>query len=227
MPQTQLVLVHGAWHGSWAWDPVRPGLEEAGYAVHAVDLPSHGADTGGLGGLRDDVAVVRDVLKGVTGPVVLVGHSYGGTVISEAAVGAADVRQLVYLTAFLLDDGQSLFGTLGGQPLPWFELTPDGLAVEARTPEKIFYNRCAPADAKRAAARIEPQSMASFTDAQVGAAWEQHPSTYLICEHDNAIPPSAQEAMASRAGIIERLDADHSPFLSNPDQLVRLLARHV
>ena len=128
MGTTQLLLVHGAWHGSWAWDKVLSGLENSGYHVETVDLPSHGADTKNLGGLHDDADTVRGALRSMAGPVVVVGHSYGGMAVTEGAAGASNVKRLVYLTAFLMDEGQSLLGAIGGQPQPWFQATPDRLA---------------------------------------------------------------------------------------------------
>ena len=111
-----VVLVHGAWHGAWCWSAVQARLDQRGIASLAVDLPGHGASSEPLGGLHDDAAAVTALLDHLadrnTGPVVLVGHSYGGAVITQAAAGRDDVAHLAYLAAFALDDGESVLGCL-------------------------------------------------------------------------------------------------------------------
>lgn len=193
--------------------------------THTVELLSHGDDTGALGGLHDDAMVVRGAVAELPDGLVVLGHSYGGAVIGEAVADAPNVSHLVYLAAFMLDAGESLLGAAGGSPQPWWESTPDGLAWRPRSPEGVFYNDCSPADAASAVSRLQPQSASSFTEAVEGAAWRDLPSTYVVCERDQAIPPLAQEAMAKRATDTVRLDSDHSPFLSQPGELVALLTR--
>jgi pimeloyl-ACP methyl ester carboxylesterase len=106
-----VVLVHGAWHGAWCWDRVEPLLEAANIPTVVVDLPGHGASTEPLGDLYTHTAYVHDLLAGMKGPIVLMGHSYGGAVISEAAAGVDSVRHLVYLCAIVPDVGE-LLGTV-------------------------------------------------------------------------------------------------------------------
>src|SRR3954470_8178352 len=101
-----VVLVHGAWHGAWCFDRVLPLLEKAGVSAVAVDLPGHGADPGPVTDLHGDADRVRSALDGIAGDAVLLGHSYGGAVITEAGVHPA-VRHLVYLCALALDAGES------------------------------------------------------------------------------------------------------------------------
>jgi pimeloyl-ACP methyl ester carboxylesterase len=223
MAQTPLLLVHGAWHGSWCWEPLRPALEDAGFATHTVDLPSHGDDTGKLGGLHDDATVVREAMAGLPEGVVVVAHSYGGAPVTEGLAEAGNVRHLVYLAAFMLDEGESVLGAAGGTPPPFWESTPDGQAWRARDPEQVFYNDCSPEDTAWAVPQLQPQSASSFTESLRAAAWHDWPSTYVICERDQAIPPFAQEAMSKHAQDVVRLDAGHSAFLSRPDELVNLL----
>jgi pimeloyl-ACP methyl ester carboxylesterase len=227
MVGTQLLLVHGAWHGSWCWGHVRPALEDAGFTVNTVDLPSHGEDTSTLGGLHDDAAVLRDALAGLPGPVVIVAHSYGGAPVSEGAADAGNVRHLVYLAAFMIDQGESLLGAAGGTPPPLWEATPDGQAWCARTPERAFYNDCSPDDIAWAVPQLRPQSASSFAETLRAAAWHDRPSTYVVCERDQAIPVFAQEAMSQHADDVIRLEAGHSLFLSRPKELVDLLRRFV
>ncbi|MCW2507931.1 MAG: hypothetical protein JWP68_1079, partial [Modestobacter sp.] len=110
MPAT-LLLVHGAWHTSWAWQPLIAELSDID--VVTVDLPSSGTDPQALGDLTADADVVRAALAGIEGPVVVVGHSYGGLPITEAATAEDGVAHLVYLCAFQLDVGDSLVSSLG------------------------------------------------------------------------------------------------------------------
>lgn len=214
-----LLLVHGAWHGSWAWDPLLDHLD--GLDVRTVDLPSSGTDPAALGDLRADAEVVRTALAGIDGPVVVVGHSYGGVVVSEAATADTGAAHLVYLCAFQLDAGESLLAAVGGEPPPWWEV--HDRHVVATGPEEVFYDDC-PADLTGAAVgRLGLQSLAAFEQPLTRAAWREVPSTYVVCEADRAIPPFAQELMAQRAGDVVRLPDGHSPFLSSPAALGRVL----
>ncbi|MCZ2838481.1 alpha/beta hydrolase [Modestobacter sp. VKM Ac-2985] len=218
MPAT-LVLVHGAWHTPWCWQPLVDHLP--GVDVVRVALPSSGTDPQSLGDLTADAAAVRDALAGLEGPAVLVGHSYGGIPISEAATAELGVAHLVYLCAFQLDVGDSLVSSLGGQVPSWQELYPTH--VRATTPEAVFYNGVSPELTRQAVAELQLQSTAALTQPLSRAAWTELPSTYVVCEQDQAIPVAAQEAMSARAGTVLRLDAGHSPFLAAPAELAALL----
>jgi len=217
----EFLLVHGAWHGAWAFDALGALLEGAGLRWHAVDLPSAGSSAD----LAADAAVVRRALAERPVPTVVVGHSYGGIVISEAAAGVGHVRGLVYLCAFMLDIGQSLASAQNFQFPGWVAVDEQAGTLTVRTPVDVFYNDCADAVADAAAARLVPQSLASFAAPQTAAAWRKHHSVYVVCERDQAIPPAAQDAMAARADVVERLDRSHSPFLSAPVELVGVMLR--
>src|SRR5262245_6784369 len=106
MSDASIVLVHGAWHGAWCWDDVLPLLDEAGIDATALDLPGHGASTEPFGDLHADADSVRRFLDDGDGPVVLVGHSYGGAVVTDAGTHPR-VRHIVYLCAFQLEEGES------------------------------------------------------------------------------------------------------------------------
>ncbi|HJX43182.1 MAG TPA: alpha/beta hydrolase [Geodermatophilus sp.] len=214
-----LLLVHGAWHGPWAWRPLLDHLD--GLDVHTVDLPSSGTDPAALGDLRADAEVVRAALAGIDGPAVVVGHSYGGVVVSEAATPDTGAAHLVYLCAFQLDVGESLLAAVGGQAPPWWEVH-DGHVV-ATGPEEVFYNGCPPDLTSAAVGRLGLQSRAAFEQPLSRAAWREVPSTYVVCEADQAIPLFAQEQMAGRAGDVVRLPDGHSPFLSSPGEVARVL----
>jgi pimeloyl-ACP methyl ester carboxylesterase len=231
-----VVLVHGAFHGGWCWDRVVPGLTEAGVDAVAVDLPGHGVgDPGPVGDLRGDAAHVRGVLAGLDGPVVLVGHSYGGAVISEAGAGQPDVVRLVYLAAVVPDVGETLAGPPPepGVELPEMAITDsfvvsdDGTTatVAEHAVRGIFYHDCSDDDVAFAQARLSPQSTASFAQTLEGAAWRDVPSTYVLCLDDRTVPPAVQRAHAARTTDVVELDTSHSPFFSRPDLIVDLLAQ--
>lgn len=219
------LLVHGGWHGPWCWSRLSAALRDGGFETHTVDLSSHGKDTSTLGGMHDDAVIIREALSALPDGIVVVAHSYGGAPVTEGAAGATNVAHLVYLTAFMLDEGESLLGAAGGKPQPWWEATPDGQAWIARTPEVVFYNDCSEGDLEWVLPQLQPQSASSFDETVRVAAWRDRPSTYVVCERDQAIPVFAQEAMSQRARAVVRLDAGHSPFLSQPDELVKLLAQ--
>jgi pimeloyl-ACP methyl ester carboxylesterase len=214
-----LVLVHGAWHGSWCWEPLVDALGDV--PVQTVDLPSVGKDPGALGDLYADAEAVRAALSSIGGPTVVLGHSYGGAVITEAVTADSNVAHLIYLCAFLLDRGESLLGAVGGTPPPWWDIRGDRVLVQ--TPEDIFYNDVSPELTARSVARISAHSLAAFDQPLTNAGWNAVPSTYIIAEQDQAIPLFAQEAMAQRAGEVLRMDTGHSPFLSQPEALAELL----
>ncbi len=229
-----VVLVHGAWHGAWCWEPLVHELARHGVASTAVDLPGHGASARSLGDLSGDAAEVAATLDRVGGPAVLVGHSYGGAVITVAAAGRDDLARLVYVTAFQLDAGEAVMdlalrrpeqgevSLLGAAVRP----RPDGTAVldpDGCVP--ALYQDCDPATQAWAVARLGPQPLATFTEPIEVAAWQSIPSTYVVCTADRAVLPSHQRFMAGRADEVIELDAGHSPFLSRPAQLAALLAR--
>jgi pimeloyl-ACP methyl ester carboxylesterase len=214
-----VVLVHGAWHGAWCWDEVALRLRADGRAVVAVDLPS----VAGSGDMYDDARVVRDAIAAIDGDTVVVGHSYGGVVITEAVAGLEGVRHLVYLTAFMLDEGESLADVAGRTPPAWQIPEPDGKTLSVEGPQQVFYNTCSQATADAAAARLRPHAIAAFVQPVRSVAWRDVPSTYVICDRDNAIPVAAQEAMSARAGTTYRLESDHSPFLTDPDAVADLI----
>jgi pimeloyl-ACP methyl ester carboxylesterase len=218
-----VVLVHGAWHGPWAWSEVERQLADDGVEVRTVDLPSVGRDTGSLGDLDDDAAAVRAAIDAVDGPVVVVAHSYGGAPTTQGAAGADNVEHIVYLTAFMLDEGESLFGLVGEVAPDWWQVADDGESVMPGRPEEIFFNDVAEDAASAAVAQLAPQSMAAIKAPVRAVAWRDVPTTYVICERDNAIPVPAQEMLSGRAGNVARLDASHSPFLSRPDEVVGII----
>ncbi|TQC44048.1 alpha/beta hydrolase [Rhodococcus sp. WS4] len=219
-----VLLVHGAWHGAWCWQAVKEELTRNGLEVVTVDLPSANPRGGRRGGLYDDARVVRSALDSIEGNVIAVAHSYGGIPLSEGAAGATNVAHLIYLTAFQLDIGESLWSAIGGQPTSWLQIGGD-VTMPTDTRD-VFFADVDEVIADASTAKLSPQSLSSFKESQTAAAWKSTPSTYIICENDNAIPVPAQEAMSARAGRTIRLASSHSPFLSRPNDIAQIIADH-
>ena len=223
-----VVLVHGAWHGSWCWDDVVTGLRSRGTVAVAVDLPSRS----GAGSLAADAAFVRAVIQGIDGPVVLCGHSYGGGVITEAAAGLASVDHLVYLCALMLDAGESAMQSVDVEVPPGstdleqaIMVGDDGtIRVDPATAVSAFYADVTPALAAAATDHLTPQPAASLAEGPSAVAWRDIPSTYVVCTDDRAIPVVVQRALAARATTTVEWPTSHSPFLSRPELVVDLLA---
>lgn len=222
--KSTIVLVHGAWHGSWCWQRVVSLLEERGVAVRTMDLPSVGAAPGAGTDLTADATAVERVIEDIAGPVVLCGHSYGGMVISR--VEARSVVRLVYLCAFMPLEGQSLVSAGGGKAAPWIQLLDGGLMLPepARTGE-LFYADCDPEVREWAQRMVRAQSSATMMEPLAHPAWRRVPSTYVVCTEDKAIPAHRQRsAFAVHATEVIELQASHSPFLSQPGAVAELLA---
>jgi pimeloyl-ACP methyl ester carboxylesterase len=222
-----IVLVHGAWHGSWCWQRVTSLLEKRGLAVRTVDLPSVGAGPGAGIDLSADAAAVEAVIAGVAGPVVLCGHSYGGMVISR--VSAERVTRLIYICAFMSLEGESLVSIGGGRHAPWIQMLDGGLTLpDPAQTQSIFYGDCDASTVEWAKSQLRPQSGAPFDEPVPHPAWRHIPSTYVVCANDMALPPEVQRnVFAPRATETLELQAGHSPFLSQPDAVAALLAARV
>jgi pimeloyl-ACP methyl ester carboxylesterase len=216
-----LLLVHGAWHGTWAWRRLAEELSDLD--VRTVGLPSVGSDPAALGDLRTDAEAVRAAAVVVDGPVLVCAHSYGGVPATEGLAGLRNVVGVVYLCAFQLDIGESLLGAVGGRAPGWWDLHRREGYVDPLRPAEIFYADVDPHTAGSAVARLGHQSLAAFEQPLTRAAWRTIPSTYVVCEQDAAIPVAAQELMAERSGRVLRMPGSHSPFLSRPEQLAGVL----
>ena len=149
-----VVLVHGAWQGPWVWDEVRRYLDFARIASATVALPSVGAVSSKIPGLADDVAAVSAVLDELSGPFVLVGHSYSGVPVTEVAAARDDVTHVVYVCAFAVPAGTSMLDVLGGQPHEWWIFAEDGESIMPDNPGALLFSECAPAVANGAIARL-------------------------------------------------------------------------
>ena len=215
-----LVLVHGAWHNAAGFDALRAELQKVGISSVAVSLKSAG-DGGDMYG---DAAIVRAAVDEIEGEVVVLGHSYGGLAITQGLAGVSKVRGLVYLTAFMLDDGETLYAACGSVDPEWWRRNSENTLLTTENPTAVFYNTCTPEVAASAVSQLRTQSITSFEQPITSVAWKSIDSTYIICEEDQAIPLFAQEAMSQRAMKVVRIDSDHSPFLSKPSELAQLLA---
>ncbi|GAA2989650.1 alpha/beta hydrolase [Streptomyces lactacystinicus] len=220
-----VVLVHGAFADSSGWDGVIARLERQGYPVLAVANP--------LRGLAGDAAYLSSVLDTVPGPVVLVGHSYGGAVITDAATGHANVKALVYIAAFAPDQGESALQITGAYPgsrLPSSLVVrafPDGqdAYIDPAAFRQVFAADVPSGQARRMAAEQRPIALAALAGAAGTPAWRTIPSWFLVAGADQAIPPAAELAMAQRAHghTVTLPDASHAVALSRPDTVADLV----
>jgi pimeloyl-ACP methyl ester carboxylesterase len=223
-----IVLVHGAFADSASWDGVTRKLIADGYTVIGAANP--------LRSVKGDAAVVSGIVKGIAGPVVLVGHSYGGAVISAAANGNSNVKSLVYVAAFAPDQGETALelsgrypgGTLGSAlaaPLP----TADGgkdFYIEQSKFHQQFAADVSKAKASLMAAGQRPIAEAALTEAAGAPAWKNLPSYFVYGSADKNIPAAALQFMADRAQsrktvVIE--GASHVVMTSKPEQVARLI----
>jgi len=238
-PAATFVLVHGAWQGAWAWERLLPHLDAAGFAAVAVDLPGNGTDATPAAAVDTylygrHVAAIAD---GIAGPVVLVGHSMGGTAVAQAGEYMARPPALtIYLAAFLLRDGESVMDFYAANLQPWMRgaharvtHSADGLlsSIDPRSAVEVFYNTCAPSDAAVAAGRLMPQpeggrsTRLRLSEARHGMI----PRIYIETLRDRSVFVELQRAMhgATPCAEIHALDTDHAPQLSAPVQLAGLL----
>ena len=220
-----VVLVHGAWNGPWAWDEVRRYLDLARIASATAALPSVGENTGKLGGLANDVLAVSAVLDELSGPFVLVGHSYSGVPVTEVATAREDVTHVVYVSAFAIPAGTSMLDALGGPPPEWWIFAEDGETTMPDNPGAKLFSECAPAVMDGAIAKLRPHSARSVREPLRAAGYGDKPATYVISERDAILPPDMQQQIARLAqAATVSLDADHHPMLSRPAELALILA---
>jgi pimeloyl-ACP methyl ester carboxylesterase len=226
MPQPTIVLIHGSWADASSWNAVATELQAQGFTVLAP--PNL------LRGLATDAAYVASfVAQRTTGPVVLVGHSYGGAVISNAAAEGGDVRALVYVDAFIPDEGESVFQILGGSgsaldvPDPTSVLdivgypgAPEGDAeafLKPATVHDAFAQDLPEADRWLIVAGQRPGALGANTAPSGPPAWKSLPSWAVIGTEDRVIPPETQRRMAERAGsTISEVAGSHVSMVSHP-----------
>jgi pimeloyl-ACP methyl ester carboxylesterase len=210
-------------------------LRALGYEPEAIDLPGHASSTEPLTDLHGDADAVRARLDAIGEPTLLVGHSYGGMVITDAGTHDA-MAGLAYVAAYLPDAGQTLLDLFTAPALPKAE-RPSELVTAVRFSDDrsemrlhgdgvtgALYGDCDPVTRQWAVQRLDAQSTASFTQAPRRVAWRSRPSIYVVCTKDRTIPVWRQRRMAGHADRVIDLPASHSPFLSMPEQLAGVLA---
>jgi pimeloyl-ACP methyl ester carboxylesterase len=215
-----IVLVHGGFVDGAGWREVYKILKQDGYNVSIVQNPTIS--------LADDVAVTRRVLATQSGPVILVGHSYGGAVITEAG-NDPKVAGVVYIAAFALDDGESVSSLIKdpppGAPVPPILPPQDGFLFLDKA--KFASSFAADVDAERAAFMADsqvPWGVEALTGSVSKAAWKTKPSWYLIATEDKMIPPPAQQFMSKRAGsTVVEVAGSHAIYESQPSAVAKLI----
>jgi pimeloyl-ACP methyl ester carboxylesterase len=227
------LLIHGSWHGAWCWYKVLPRLERAGHRVVATDLPSLGIDRTPIGqiSLETWTDSVCRILDAQDEPVILVGHSRAGILISQAAEKRPEkVKALIYLAAFLLRQGESLLQVVqkddASMVLPNLVMAENQSSATVRQSaiKEIFYGNCSEEDLALARLLLVPEAMAPLaTPISVGQSnFGRVPRVYIECMQDKAIPPALQKKMytALPCQKVISMDTDHSPFFSAPEALV-------
>src|SRR5437870_2689316 len=233
-PKPSIVLIHGAWADGSSWSGVIQRLQEQGYKVYAPPNPLHG--------LTSDSAYIASFLQTISGPIILVGHSYGGAVITNAATGNPNVKALVYIDAFAPDQGESLASLssvpppvgqspscVSGDPTQVFNFVPlNGgdvdLYVKPSLFPSCFANDLPPNEGAVLASTQRPFALSALPQPSGVPAWRSIPSFYLVGTIDNVIPPFAQLFMAQRANAtIVQVRASHLVMISHPNAVVGLI----
>ena len=220
--QPTIVLVHGGFVDGSGWQGVYNMLRKDGYAVRVVQNPTTS--------LADDVAATRRVVDAQEGPVVLVGHSYGGVVVTEAG-NNPKVAGLVYIAAFAPDKGESVSSLIKdpppGAPVPPILPPQDGFLLLDRA--KFAASFAADVDAETAQFMSEsqvPWGVEALAGAVTEPAWRTKPSWYLVAADDRMIPPPAQRAMAQRAGsTVTETGGSHAVYVSKPAPVAAIIAQ--
>jgi len=218
-----IVLVHGAWAEGFCWSGVIERLQAQGFQVRAPQFP--------LTSLPDDVARLRQVLEFQEGPTIVVGHSYGGQIMTALGEEAPNVVGLVYIAAFGLDEGESLGALLSGSPrTPAMAHTFTDSRGFVWLSEDDFVNHFA-ADVDETWARVmyavqQALAMSAFDDVMGVPAWKSVPSWYLVAQNDEAIPPDAERRFAQRMGATTiEIPSSHVAMVSHPAEVAELIGQ--
>ena len=215
---TTIVLTHGAFHGSWCFEPLVAELEARGVTTALVDLP--------LTDLTEDAAAVTAVLDAIDGPAILRGHSYGGAVVTVAG-NHPSVERLVYLTALGPDAGELGSGgpmTIGEEFLLTMRVGEDGIPfIDPELAAQIFYPDIDSDEAAQWATKLRPGNTGGSVVVEK-AAWRSTPSTYVVCTDDPILLVDGQRAVAERMGAdVVEMPGDHSPMVARATELADIL----
>jgi len=218
-----IVLAHGAWADGSCWGGVIERLQAEGFQVRAPQFP--------LTSLADDVARLRQVLEFQEGPTIIVGHSYGGQIITALGADAPNVVGLVYIAAFGLDKGESLGALLSQGPVTpaLAHLFTDSRGFGWLSEDDFVYHFASGGDEKRARvlyAVQQPLASSAFTDVMGEPAWKSLPSWYLVGQNDEAIPPDAERQFAARMGATTvEVPSGHLAMVSHPGEVAGLIEK--
>ena len=216
---TNIVLVHGAWADGSSWNKVIPILQNAGHNVIAVQLPEHS--------LADDVETVKRAIEHIGGPAILVGHSYGGAVITDAGYNNPNVTGLVYVAAFAPDEGQSLSNFVDLAKLPKDLLIFDSGGFVYINPAMFpgaFAHDVEPAEAAVMAIVQKPINQSVLGEKSGPPAWKQLPTWYQISEGDHMIPPDAERLFAKQMNATTlSINSSHASPVSHPEEIAQLI----
>jgi pimeloyl-ACP methyl ester carboxylesterase len=216
-----IVLVHGAWADGSCWSDVIAELQARGYTVTAPQFPETS--------LADDVARLRQVLGVQNGPTIVVGHSYGGQIMTALGEETSNVVGLVYIAAFGLDQGETIGALLqAGPPTPALAHLKIDSRGFAWLPEEDYVSHFAgdidPVKAKVMYAVQQALSLSTLEDVMGVPAWKALPTWYLVAAEDQAIPPDAERAFAKRMGATTvEIESNHCAMVSHPDEVVSLI----
>ncbi len=230
------VLIHGAWFGAWCWNTTKVLLEQAGHQVIAIDLPGHGDDHTPVVEITLDTLVDRvgQTLTAQSEPVILVGHSMGGIVLSQTAEKYPDkIERLIYVAAYLLQDGESLFqvstGDADSKIGPYLLLDAENgqIGIRPEALKEIFLHDCLPEVIAEAEAHLRPDLIGPQTTPLHLSPqnFGRVPRTYITTTYDRVISPNLQKQMftALPCDCLLEIETGHSPFAAAPEKLVALL----
>ena len=214
-----IVLVHGAWADGSGWNKVIPILTAAGHKVIAVQLPLHS--------LADDVATVKRAIEHIGGPVLLVGHSYGGEVITNAGYNNPSVKGLVYIAAFAPDKGEGEFSFISPAKFPKGLLVTDSggfIYLNPKLFRENFAQDVTPAEAEIMAIAQKPFNQSEITAKSGPPAWKQLPTWYQVSSNDKMIPPDTERMFAKRMNATTiSIPASHSSYVSHPTEIANFI----
>jgi pimeloyl-ACP methyl ester carboxylesterase len=221
------VLVHGAWGGAWCWEKFTKDLDARNATWRTVNLPSSQLDSDPSSDLTVDADVVARAANAVEGPVILVGHSYAGAVITQAAPLVKRLESLFYIAATVPDIGQSHSDNarlvrVRTEMDAAIHIDGPMLLLDVPAAAIALYQECTLEDREWAASRLTTQTLASFRGPRTAHDVDVL-TRYVLCRQDHALDPTLQDLVSQRCDEVISIDADHSPFLSRSEELAEIL----